>query len=261
MLYYDVWWFQHYYLDGNVRTTGVYRMSNKFAWEDEEFINRPENIALRMQMELHRPYQVLRDAGVKSTVSVFGSARISKTNEIHRPLWKWLDSAEEFSYRVTKELSEPTGHTEFCITTGAGPAIMEYANKGAHDAGGKSIGMSISLPFETHSNQFVDPEFDFVFKYFSLRKFHMCKLAKAIVVYAGGIGSLDELSEVCTLSQTGKMPKLPIILFGTVVWSQFKLQLQLMEDMGLTSKNDFDHMLYTDSTDEGIQYIKEFYKI
>ena len=130
-------------------------MNGKLAWEDSEFLNSPEMIGLRMQMELHRPYLTLRDAGVKSTVSVFGSARLSKNDENNKHLSNWLDIIEEFSYKNTVEISKPTNYSEFCIATGSGEGIMAAANKGAKLAGGKSIGFAIKLPFETKSNDYV----------------------------------------------------------------------------------------------------------
>lgn len=231
------------------------------AWEDQEFINKPENIALRMQMELQRPYQVLRDAGVKSTVSIFGSARISKDNPSNKHLSSYLDMAEEFAFRVTNELSKPTGYTEFCVATGSGFSVMESGNRGAQSAGGKSIGMAIKLPFETKSNDYVDKEYDFLFKFFSLRKFHMCKIAKAVVVFPGGVGTLEEATEVLTLIQTGKMNNMPVLFFGKDFWSIIKVQLQYFKEHGLSSENDFSQVMYTDSVDDGIEYIKKFYNL
>lgn len=210
-------------------------------------------------MELIRPYQVLRDAGVKSTVSVFGSARISKSNPMHTNLSKWLDVAEEFAYEITDRLSKPTGYTEYCITTGAGPAIMKAANKGAMKAGGNSIGMSISLPFEATSNEYVDEEFDFCFKYFALRKFYMCKLSKVIAAFPGSVGTFDELYECITLQQTGKMPLTPIILFGQNEWSLLRQQLNSFKASGLASDDDFKQITYVDTVHDGIAAIETFY--
>ena len=234
---------------------------------DVEFLARPELRPVRVQLELLKPEMLLLEAGVNSTIVVFGSARIPAPEDADeavakadaaargnpddrslqakaaaaRGLKKWsryYSVAREFSRRVSS-ICQVEGRCEHVVATGGGPGIMEAANRGANDVAAKSIGFNIELEFEQEPNRYIDPSLCFQFHYFALRKMHFLMRAKALVCFPGGFGTLDELFDALTLIQTGKMPRIPVILVGREFWGGV-LNLQFLVDQGTISPEDMD---------------------
>ncbi len=178
-------------------------------------------------------------------ISIFGSARTNEHN-------KYYELAVETADKITKK--------GFGVITGGGPGIMEAANKGADQGEGKSVGLGISLPFEQGTNQYVDPNFTINFNYFFVRKVMFVKYAQGFVVFPGGFGTLDELFESLTLIQTRKISQIPIILFGSEYWDGLKKWMDsTMKEWGTISEVDTDLFHITDSTDEAVKIICDFY--
>ena len=186
---------------------------------DPDFIMGPSMRGVRLHMEFAKPDEAMRAWGVRSTIVVFGSARIREDgSEDHR---RWYAAAREFGAIASRlggaQLSaRKERHNVIC--TGGGPGIMEAANRGAADAGAPSIGLNITLPHEQYPNSYSTPELTFRFHYFAMRKLHLAMRANALVVFPGGFGTLDELFEILTLRQTDKSPPIPIVLFDEGYW-------------------------------------------
>src|SRR5262245_49952369 len=208
--------------NGKQRRSASYRL----PVEDLDFLLRDEMRAIRFALEYAKAELALRDWGVRSTVVVFGSARIPPPERVDpadpaAALAPWYRRAREFSRIVSERggaLIGDRGPRENVIATGGGPGIMEAANRGAADAGAPSIGFNISLPREEKPNAFSTPELTFRFHYFAMRKMHFAMRANALVVFPGGFGTFDELFEILTLRQTGKAPMIPIVLFDENYW-------------------------------------------
>ncbi len=181
-------------------------------------------------------------------VSIFGSARLKADN-------KYYQLATEIASRITDE--------GFGVITGGGPGIMEAANKGAYLQGGLSVGLNIDLPFEQNHNAYIDPDKNLDHRYFFVRKVMFVKYAQAFVVMPGGFGTLDELFEVLTLIQTKKITPVPVILVGTEFWSGMRewIQKVMLEEHKTISAKDLDLIPVTDSIDEVIKYIHDFYNM
>ncbi|MBO6792439.1 MAG: TIGR00730 family Rossman fold protein [Balneolaceae bacterium] len=178
-------------------------------------------------------------------VSIFGSARTNHDNEY---------------YKLATEFAAQLSHKGFGVITGGGPGIMEAANKGAFDAEGKSVGVGIELPFEQGLNEFVHPNYSINFNYFFVRKVMFVKYSQALVVFPGGFGTLDELFESLTLVQTQKISKIPIILFGSSYWQGLVDWMNTsMKEWGTISEHDTDLFHVTDSCEEGVKIITDFY--
>jgi hypothetical protein len=196
----------------------------RLAFADPDFLCRDELRPVRLQLELLKPQLELDERGILSTVVLFGGARIpsperrdtARTDTL-RDLSHYYDEARKFAHLIT-DRSVATGCTENVIVTGGGPGVMEAGNLGASQAGGCSIGLNIVLPHEQVPNPYVTPELCFNFHYFGIRKMHFLLRAKAIAVFPGGFGTLDELFEALTLIQTGRMERVPVLLFGEAFW-------------------------------------------
>lgn len=230
------------------------------AFADEDFMCRDELRPVRLQLELLKPELLLDEAGVKSTIVLFGGARIPEPAKKDTARTKTLaelsafyDEARSFAKLMT-ERSIKSGGTEDVVVTGGGPGVMEAGNRGAIDAGGKSIGLNIVLPFEQAPNEYVTPELCFNFHYFAIRKMHFLMRAKAIAVFPGGFGTLDELFESLTLIQTGRMEKVPFLLFGKDFWHSI-LNWDALSDAGTISADDLDLFKFVDSAEEAIEAI------
>jgi uncharacterized protein (TIGR00730 family) len=185
---------------------------------DTDFLLGDSTRGLRFQLEYQKAEESLRDMAIESTIVVFGSARV-KEGDAHG----WYEAARSFA-KLSSERSGAKLNTKSArynvIATGGGPGIMEAANRGAYDAGAKSIGYNITLTTEQEPNPYSTPELTFRFHYFAMRKMHFAMRASALVVFPGGFGTLDELFELLTLRQTGKMTKpLPVVLFDTSFWT------------------------------------------
>lgn len=194
----------------------------EMAYRNQEFLDSSEARTIRILSEILEPMHRLAKHKVHTTVLFFGSSRVSPDDK-NSCLARYYREAEELAFLLTRWAIKlrPKGKN-FVICTGGGPGLMEAANRGASKAGGKSIGMNISLPHEQTLNPYIPPEFSFVFNYFFTRKFWLINKAKAVIVFPGGFGTLDELFETLTLLQTGKIPKeeLVIVLYGEEYWKK-----------------------------------------
>jgi uncharacterized protein (TIGR00730 family) len=194
--------------------------SYRLAFTDTEFLLREELRPIRFALEYAKPEQILRAWGVRSTVVVFGSARIRPDSG--HPLAAWYDVAREFGRIVSLHggaLHPFDGARDNVIATGGGPGIMEAANRGAHDVGAPSVGFNINLPHEQGPNPYSTPELTFQFHYFGMRKMHLALRANALAVFPGGFGTMDELFEILTLQQAKKAPAIPVALVGRDYWT------------------------------------------
>jgi uncharacterized protein (TIGR00730 family) len=209
------------------------------AYENKAFLISPEARPLRLLSEYMEPHSRLDGLRVNSTVLFLGSARIDPRDR-RNPLNRYYWEAEELAYRLARWAIplRPTGKN-FVVCTGAGPGIMEAANRGAIRAGGKTIGMNISLPLEQKPNRFVSPELAFDFHYFFMRKFFLISRARAVIAFPGGFGTLDEFFETMTLIQTGKIASrdVAVILYGEDYWSRV-LNLDELVRAGTITKRD-----------------------
>jgi len=248
------------------------------AYADTEFLLREELRPVRMQLELMKPELVQQDQGVESTIVIFGSARFKSREEAEAMLAKaraegdasalaqaermlanahYYEEARRFAQLVTHEadaLGEPV-----IVTTGGGPGIMEAGNRGAHEAGGRSMGMSIHLPFEEDPNPYITPELCFQFHYFAIRKMHFLMRAVALVSFPGGFGTMDELFEVLTLAQTRKIRRRPIVLFGRKFWNRV-INFEALADEGVISPADLSLFHYVETAEEAWEIIKRTYR-
>jgi uncharacterized protein (TIGR00730 family) len=253
--------------------------SYRFAFDDPAFLARRETLGLRFQLELLKPEILLHEHGIEHTITVFGSTRFNsceKAQELEKSAntpesiakakrallhCKYYDSAREFgaivaAYNATQSESRNKLH----IATGGGPGVMEAANRGAFEAGDKTIGFNISLPREQHPNPYLSPGLSFRFHYFAIRKMHFMLRARAIVVYPGGFGSFDELFEVLTLMQTKKVERFPIILVGNSFWQEV-FNFKQMLDHGVIDQADMGLIHFVDTAQEAWAVIRDCYQL
>ena len=235
----------------------------KLAFADTDFLLREELRAVRLQLELLKPQMILDERGIESTVVMFGGARIpapedkgSARTETLAGLSKYYDEAYRFA-RLMTERSLKTYGREFVICTGGGPGVMEAGNRGAHEAGGHSIGLGIVLPHEQAPNEYVSPDLCFNFHYFAIRKMHFLLRARAITVFPGGFGTMDELFETLTLIQTGRMKRVPLLLFGREFWDSV-IDWKALADAGTISASDLSLMQYVETAQEAVDIIDAF---
>ncbi len=227
----------------------------RLAFADDEFLCRDELRPIRLQLELLKPEMAMTEAGIESTIVMFGGARIPSPDETDKArtktlagLSKYYTEAVEFA-RLCTQKSMTTDNKEYVVVTGGGPGVMEAGNRGAHEAGGKSIGLNIVLPHEQAPNTYVTPEFSFNFHYFAVRKMHFLMRARAITVFPGGFGTLDEFFETLTLIQTDRMEKVPILLFGRAFWESI-INFDALSEAGTISAEDLDLFQYVETADE-----------
>ncbi len=233
------------------------------AFADEEFLCRDELRPVRLQLELLKPQLMLDEQGVESTIVMFGGARIpapehKKTarTQTLADLSHFYNEAREFARLMTVK-SKESGGRQNVIVTGGGPGVMEAGNRGAIDAGGASIGLSIVLPHEQAPNEYVTPSLSFNFHYFAIRKMHFLMRARAITVFPGGFGTLDELFESLTLIQTGRMERVPFILFGRKFWDSI-INWNALADAGTISEDDLDLFKFAETAEEAMQIFNEW---
>jgi uncharacterized protein (TIGR00730 family) len=256
------------------------------SFRDPNFIDSPEARALRILAEYIQPDTTLRRLGIKNTIVMFGSARIKSSEEalvrieaaenkrtgatateatereynaakLSAHLSKYYDAARSLAAKLT-EWSLATRRTSqrFHICSGGGPGIMEAANRGAGDAGGRSIGLNITLPFEQLPNVYQSTELTLQFHYFFMRKFWFVYLAKALVVFPGGFGTMDELFELLTIVQTQKTSKyMPIVLFGREYWSEI-INFDALARWGMIDLEDLSLFRFFDEVDEAFEYLR-----
>ena len=243
----------------------------RLAFVDDDFLCREELRPVRLQLELLKPEILLSERSIRSTVVMFGGARIpapgtqawAAKNETQRrnltSASKYYEEARKFA-RICSRHSAETGNREFVIVTGGGPGVMEAGNLGASQESAPSIGLNIILPHEQAPNEHVTPELCFNFHYFAVRKMHFLMRAKAISVFPGGFGTLDEMFEALTLIQTGRMEPLPFILFGADFWHKV-IDFQELADFGTISPADLELFNFVETADEAWDIIAGHYGI
>lgn len=232
----------------------------KLAFNDFDFMCRDDMRPVRFQLELLKPEVMLNEYGIDSTIVLFGGARIPEPSKKDQARTKTLadlsrfyDETREFARLMTLK-SMAGGGRDDVIVTGGGPGVMEAGNRGAVDAGGVSIGLNIVLPFEQAPNAYVTPDLCFNFHYFAIRKMHFLMRARAITVFPGGFGTLDEMFEALTLIQTGRMQRVPFLLFGKAFWDGI-INWDVLADAGTISEQDLDLFRFVDSADEAMALI------
>ena len=254
------------------------------AYDNEPFLNSPDGRILRILAEYQEPLARFRREQIQDTVVFFGSARfqghkaakegldaIGEKNATPAQLQedlkraqatldtaRYYEDARKLAHMLTKwSINIPARRHRFVVTTGGGPGIMEAANLGAHEAGGKSIGLNIQLPFEQHPNQYITPSLNFQFHYFFMRKFWFAYLAKGLVIFPGGFGTMDELFEILTLAQTEKLAKkILVIIYGSEYWNKI-INFQAFVDAGTVSPPDLDLFKIVDNPEEAFEFLRE----
>ncbi len=243
----------------------------RLAFDDKDFLTSEELRPIRLQLELLKPELILSEAGIESTVVLFGGARIPEPggeawaakNDIQKKNLeansKFYEEAREFA-RISSRYSKTTDYKQMVVVTGGGPGVMEAGNRGAQDEGAPSIGLNIVLPHEQAPNEYITPELCFNFHYFSIRKMHFLMRAKAIAVFPGGFGTMDEMFEALTLIQTDRMKPIPFLLFGKDFWSKV-INLDELANQGTISPDDTNLFHMVDTAQEGWDIIAKHHKL
>jgi uncharacterized protein (TIGR00730 family) len=223
------------------------------AYKNEEFLKGPDSRPLRIISEYLEPLSHFRRQRIRDTIVFFGSARIREDS----PLGAYYKDARTLAEMVTtwaKTFRERT--YRFVVTSGGGPGIMEAANRGAMDARGKTIGLNIGLPFEQFPNPYITSELSFEFHYFFMRKFWFAYLAKALVVFPGGFGTMDEMFEILTLVQTKKLAKkITIILYGSAFWKEV-INFDALVKYGTISADDLNLFQFADTPEAAMEILQ-----
>jgi uncharacterized protein (TIGR00730 family) len=256
------------------------------AYHDLEFLESADARPIRLLAEYLEPARRFRLQNIQDTVVFFGSARVHSRQDAERALtqlqkkrgkksaeyatllkrsrkaikWsRYYEEARELACRLTEwSMSLEESRRRFVVASGGGPGIMEAANRGAFEAGGKSIGLNIRLPFEQGPNRYITKGLHFEFHYFFMRKFWFAYLAKALVIFPGGFGTLDEMFEILTLAQTRKLSKkLLVILYGSEYWNEV-FDLRPLAEWGAINETDLDLLCRVDSADEAFTELKTF---
>jgi uncharacterized protein (TIGR00730 family) len=257
------------------------------AYENKKFLDSPDARILRILSEYSEPLARFRRERIQDTVVFFGSARFHSRHNAERTLEllekpgsralaspeeqekvlraraavemaHYYEDARGLAHKLTEwAMKIPSKRRRFVVTTGGGPGIMEAANQGAREAGGKTIGLNINLPYEQMPNRYISPELNFEFHYFFMRKLWFAYLAKALIVFPGGFGTCDELFEILTLAQTEKLAKkILVVMYGSEYWKRV-FNLQAMADAGTISANDVNSFKMVDSVDDAFAYLQE----
>ncbi|MCK0168804.1 TIGR00730 family Rossman fold protein [Jannaschia sp. S6380] len=236
----------------------------RLAFTDEDFLCRDELRPVRLQLELMKPALLMDEAEVTSTVVLFGGARIPRPENADRARTDTLrdlatqyDEARRFARLVTERSIRDSGGRENVIVTGGGPGVMEAGNRGALDAGGRSVGLNIVLPHEQAPNGYVTPELSFNFHYFAIRKMHFLMRASAICVFPGGFGTLDELFEALTLIQTGRMERVPFLLFGEAFWRGI-LNWDALQEAGTIGADDLELFRFVETAEDALALMDDW---
>ena len=260
--------------------------SYRVAYRDVDLLSDPRLRPTRMELELLKTELIFQEHNIRSTIVVFGAARILPPSQALRNLElararlaespgdprrlravqraeriyaksHYYELARKFA-RIVSEACQKNGGCEYVIVTGGGPGIMEAANRGAYDVGAKSAGLNIRLPNEQLPNPYVTPELCLQFHYFAMRKFHFLLRAKALVVFPGGFGTLDELFDALTLRQNRRMQEIPIILFGREYWDRV-INFQFLADEGVIDDEDLNLIQYAETPEEAWDIIRKFH--
>ncbi|GAA5104652.1 LOG family protein [Bartonella jaculi] len=243
----------------------------RLAYIDQDFMMRPELRSQRIGLEFLKPEIALQECDIQSTVVLFGGARIPKSGQVAwaarnetqkknlHGMSHYYDEAREFA-RLCSRYSATTEYREFVVVTGGGPGVMEAGNRGAADVGAPTIGLNVVLPHEQEPNPYVSPHLCFNFHYLGMRKMHFLMRAKALAIFPGGFGTLDELFETLTLIQTGRMKRVPIFLFGKEFWDNV-INFNYLSAQGTISPSDIDLMTFVDTAAEAFEQIRSFYKL
>jgi uncharacterized protein (TIGR00730 family) len=232
----------------------------RLAFTDTDFMMREELRPVRLQLELLKPELIMDERGIESTIVMFGGARIpapenkdSAKTPYLAELTRYYDEARMFARIMTERSMQDYGRQNV-ICTGGGPGVMEAGNRGAHEVGGQSIGLNIVLPHEQAPNHYVTPDLSFNFHYFAIRKMHFLMRAKAVCVFPGGFGTLDEMFEALTLIQTKRMAKIPFILFGRDFWREI-INWERLKEAGTISPEDLDLVSFVETAAEAVAVI------
>jgi len=248
----------------------------KLAFQDTEFLLREDLRPVRFQLELLKPELLLNEADIGSTFVFYGSARIpspdmadalvaAATNQDQEKIAERLKAKSKY-YEVARKLAQlastcgcdEEGKKNFVVCSGGGPSIMEAANRGASDVGRESVALNIVLPHEQMPNRFVTPDLSFQFHYFALRKMHFLLRARAVAVFPGGYGTFDEMFELLTLVQTGKVRPLPILLFGKDYWNRV-VNFEAMVEEGVVAPHDLDLIHWCEDAEEAWAFVQKYY--
>jgi len=254
--------------------------SAPLAYQNEPFLNSPDGRILRILSEYSEPLSRFRREQIQDTVVFFGSARFDsqadaearlaelrrasvdpkelKRAEAALDMSRYYEDARKLASMLTEwSIKIPARRRRFVVTTGGGPGIMEAANRGAKEAGGKTIGLNINLPFEQFPNPYITPSLNFEFHYFFMRKFWFAYLSKALVIFPGGFGTLDEFFEILTLAQTQKLAKkILVVVYGREYWNRL-INFQTMVDAGTISPEDLELFKIVDSPEEGFEFLRD----
>jgi uncharacterized protein (TIGR00730 family) len=248
----------------------------KLAFQDSEFLLREDLRPVRFQLELLKPELLLDEMKVRSTMVFYGSARIPEpakadaliaaatseeqrlTAERLKAKSRYYDVARELACLASKSAADADGWRNFVVCSGGGPSIMEAANRGAADCGEESIGLNIVLPHEQLPNIYVTPDLSFQFHYFALRKMHFLLRARAVAVFPGGFGTFDEMFELLTLIQTGKVRPLPLLLFGREFWTRV-IDFEGLAEEGVISRTDLDLIHWCEDAREAWEFVQDYY--
>ena len=256
------------------------------AYQNEPFLSSPDGRVLRILAEYQEPLARFRREQIQDTVVFFGSARFqghkdasetlatlrqnhaatpaeSVEKDLKRALAavnmaRYYEDARRLAHMLTTwSIQIPARRHRFVVTTGGGPGIMEAANLGAREAGGKTIGLNIQLPFEQCPNQYVTPALNFQFHYFFMRKFWFAYLAKGLVIFPGGFGTMDELFEILTLAQTDKLAKkILVVIYGSEYWNRI-LNFQAFVDAGTVSPQDLNLFKFVDTPEDAFTFLRD----
>jgi uncharacterized protein (TIGR00730 family) len=248
----------------------------RLAFQDEEFLLREDLRPVRFQLELMKPELLLDEAKIGSTFVFYGSARIPEPahaatleaaakTDTQRAIAarlaaksKYYDEARALARLASQAPADSDGKRQFVVCSGGGPSIMEAANRGAHDVGAETIGLNIVLPHEQAPNAYVTPKLSFQFHYFALRKMHFLLHARAVAVFPGGFGTFDEMFELLTLIQTGKMAPLPILFFGEEFWRKV-IDFEALVAEGVVSPNDLNLFRFVETAEEAWAFVNDYY--
>lgn len=249
------------------------------AYENPEFLNSPDGRVLRIVSEYAEPLNRFRREQIQDTVVFFGSARFHSLEDAEKVaqgaassnegskrtlaeagvnMARYYEDARRMAFLLSQWASQiPARRRRFVVTTGGGPGIMEAANRGAREAGAKTVGLNIRLPFEQYPNRYITPSLNFEFHYFFMRKFWFAYLAKALVIFPGGFGTLDELFEILTLAQTQKLAKkILVVIYGREYWDRL-INFQTMVDAAAISAKDLELFKMVDTPEEGFEFLRD----